>query len=285
MSEAQILSFGDAQRARGRSRPPVLDLEVLKGRQPTVSIADCHAALSGVSVVHKMKTREVNYFHDLSVAFPRGRKIAILGHREVGQQFILELLTRRLAPTLGTVHINSRISWMVPETRFFEVKGSLRENMVFFGRIMGVDPKTLMQAALSIGELPPQALREPVRNLPNWAVRRIGVVLLYFCDFDLHLVGRFQERALQFDDEEDAAEFMNLVYGRDYIAMCEDPKNVPDSCNLLYLLYEGVLYQFEDIMLGKDVFDVLPKPATGPRSEREKDDEFEEDDELREDYF
>lgn len=287
MSEARILSFDDAQRARGRGRgqPPVLDLDVLKGRQNSIDIANCHAALTNVTLIHKMKTRQVEYFHDLSIAFPRGRKIAILGHRDCGQAQLLELLTRRLAANSGTVHINSRISWVVPETRFFEVKGSLRENMIFFGRVIGIDPRKLIDAAMAIAELPPKSLMEPVRNLPSWAVRRIGVVLLYFCDFELHLIGRFQARALQLDDEDEAEEFLNLVFGRDYVAMCDDPKGVPDSCDLLYLLYEGTIYQFDDVYAGKDVFEVLPKPAMGPRRARERDEEFDDDDELREEYF
>jgi len=284
MSEARILSFPDALRAREPGRPPVLDLDVLKGRQATINIEDCHAALDGVTAYKKLKTKVDEYFHELSVAFPRGRKITILGHREAGHRPIQELLTQRLAPNTGNVVINSRISWIIPEARFFDPKGTLRENAIFFSRIIGIDPRMLIDMFLSAGKLPPKAVNEPFRNFPGWVVKRLGLIVLFYCDFDLHLVSRFQPRSMQMSDEE-IAQALELVFGRDYIVTCEDAKAVPDNCNLLYLFYEGVLYEFEDVGQGVEVFDMLPKPAEGPRVEKEEDDEFEEEEEVREEIF
>lgn len=284
MSEARILSFEDAVRAREPGHVPVLDLDVLKNRQASVDIEDCHAALDRVTVMKKMKTKEVEYFHGLSVAFPRGRNIAILGHRESGHRQIQELLTQRLAPNAGDVIINSRISWVIPEARFFDIKGTLRENAIFFSRITGVDPRTMIDMFLRAGKLPPKAANEPVRNLPGWVVKRLGLIVLYYCDFDLHLVSRVQPRSMQMEEDE-AREALNLVFGRDYIIGCDDPKGIPENCNLLYLFYEGVIYEFQDVGQGVEVFEMLPKPAEGPRVAKEQDDDFEEDEELREEIF
>lgn len=284
MSEAKVLPFPDALTAREPGRTPVLDLDVLRARQVLLNIKDCHAALDGITVTKKLKTKEIEYYHGLSVAFPKGRKVAVLSHRDSGQRQILELLTQRLAPNVGNVVINSRISWVIPEARFFETRGTLRENAIFFSRIIGIDPRQLLQMFLAIAQLPPAAASEPIKNLPGWVVKRLGLVVLLYCDFDLHLVGRFSTKSMQLKDE-DAQEVLNLVYGRDYIVACDDAKSVPENCNLLYLLYEGVLYQFDDVGQGIEVFDTLPKPAGGPRSEKDKEDEDEDDEELREEFF
>ena len=286
MSEARILSFEDALRAREAGRPPVLDLDGLKDRQGTMPIGSYHAALNNVTVIKQLKTRDIEYFSDLSLAIPRDRKIVILSHRDTGSRQIQDLLTRRLAPNSGNVTIDSRISWIIPEARFFDSTAPLRENAIFFSHVLGIEAKTLIDMMIAMGELPPKAAYEPLRNLPPWAVKRFGLVILYFCQFDLHLVSsKFQVKGMKLEGE-DANEVLNLIYGRDYVAAIEDPKGMPYNCNLLYVLYEGVLYEFEDIAEGVAVFEALPKPVEGPRAEKERDDEEPEDDEsLREEFF
>lgn len=285
MSEARILSFDDALRARDAGRPPTLDLDVLKQRQASMPIGSYHAAFNKVSYIKHLKTRDIPYFQDLSLAIPRGRKIAILSHRDSGSREFQELLTRRIAPAKGSVTIESRISWIIPEARFFDNLAPLRENAIFFSHVLGVDASTVMGMMLAVGELPPAALHEPLKNLPPWAVKRLSLVLLHFCQFDLHLVGsRFQIKAMKLDGE-DAAEVLNLIYGRDYLVTIEDPKGIPYNCNLLYVLYEGVLYEFEDLEEGAAVFEALPKPIEGPRAEKDREEENEDEDFFREEFF
>lgn len=285
MSEARILSFDEAVRARDAGRPPVLDLDVLRDRQGTIGIGNYHAAINNVTVIKALKTREIEYFSNFSVAIPRGRKITILGHRESGARQIQELLTHQLAPNKGSVVVDSRISWIIPEVRFFDKAASLRENAIFFSRVLGMDTQALIGMMLAMGELPPQAIFEPIKNLPPWASKRLGLVVLYFCNFDLHLIGnRFQMKGMKLEGD-DANEVLNLVYGRDYVASCEDPKGIPQNCNLLYILYEGVLYEFEDLAEGVAVYEALPKPVDGPRAEKDQDEDAEDDDFLREEFF
>ena len=39
------------------------------------------------------------------------------------------------------------------------------------------------------------------------------------------------------------------------------PRGIPTNCNLLYLLYQGQFYMFEDIELGIRTFKALPQPS------------------------
>lgn len=284
MSNATVVSFEDAIRARADAEPVVLDPAKLRAKQGRVDFANCHAALNRITVTKKLKTQEIMVFHDLSLAIPKGRKIVVLGHRSSGKDTLLNLIQRKLLPKRGKVWVNSRISWPVPMTKFFDMNATVRENALFFARIIGVDAKKFIVTLLAFTELDQKILKEPLRNMPDWARKRFGLLCLLHCDFDLHLVtGKFKAESLKID-EEGVARVNELVYGGDYLATAEQPKSIPGNCNLAYLLFEGLLYQFEDVSEAVAVFETLPKPKVGPARSKDDDDD-DDDDEIGEMVF
>lgn len=280
MSNATVVSFEDALRARADAEPVVLDPARLKSHQQKVDFSTCHAAINRVTVIKKLKTREITVFHDFSVAIPKGRKIIILGHRDSGKDTILNLIQRKLLPNRGKVWVNSRISWPIPMARFFDMKSTVRENALFFARIIGMNPKQLIDTLLDFCEIDPKILKEPLKNMPEWARKRFGLLLLLYCDFDLHLVKQqFRPEALKLDGP-NAEKVNELVYGGDYLATADQVKSIPSNANLACVLYEGLLYQFEDVSEAVEVFEALPKPKEGPARAKDEDDEDFDDDEY-----
>ena len=71
-----------------------------------------------------------------------------------------------------------------------------------------------------------------------------------------------------------------LVYGGDYLATADQVKSIPSNANLACVLYEGLLYQFDDVGEAVEVFEALPKPKEGPSRVKDEDDEDFDDDEY-----
>jgi len=282
MGNTTVVSFEDAMRSRASEGPTVLTREDLFARQRRCVMGECHAALENITVIKKLKTQEIVVFKDLSVSFPKGRKITLLGHPGAGKQTLINLLQRKQMPSSGQVHINSRISWLIPSVRFFDMKASARENLIFYSRIIGIQPKDLMSSLLQFCELPPKALREPLKNMPDWARKRFSLLLLMYCDFDLHVVrNQLRTEAMKLSGEQ-ATMATELVHGRDYVSICDQSRFVPQNCDLLYLVVDGLVYQFDDVAEGIAVFESLPKPKDGPGSMKEDDDDEQDDEEMQE---
>ncbi|MEM9223429.1 MAG: hypothetical protein AAGB11_13630 [Pseudomonadota bacterium] len=279
MSDATVLSFDDALRAR-RSEAPFLTDASLRAAQTRINSNDCHIAFERLTLTNKLKTEETVVFQDLSIGFPKGRKIVILGHRGVGKLKVFELAHQKLVPKRGRVIVNSRVSWPTQSANYMDNRVSVRENIIFLSRVLGLSPRNMTGTLLEFCSLEPKVLREPLKNLPNWARKRFGLVFLFACDFDCHLVnGELRGQALKLTDAQ-TEQALEVIYGRDYIATCDNPKLIPGNCDLVYLLHEGVFYLFEDIDKAIAVFQMLPPPAIGPVEQ--KDDYGEDEDELQE---
>jgi len=281
MSQATVVSFEDAVRNRdgGAQEHHVISEEELRARQTRIHINRCHAALDKVNVTLQLKTQRINVFHDLSVGFPKGRKMVMFGHEGSGRGTVMDLLQRRLAPDQGRVHIKSNISWPVGSLAFADPRVTLRENTLFIAHILGLSADKLIAAMLNFLELEPQSLKEPFKSLPVLARRRYGVFIAIVCDFDLLLFkGPLKPHTLKLDEMQ-GEELKKRMLTRDYLMSVDNARTVPADANLAYILYEGRLYYFTDVGEAAAIFESLPPPKNAPvRSKGESDDSMEDED-------
>ncbi|MEM8664544.1 MAG: ATP-binding cassette domain-containing protein [Pseudomonadota bacterium] len=281
MSEATVISLQDA--ARARYAPPPLEIvaEELERRQSTIPAQDCHIVLDRLSYAQSHRSGRTTIFNNVSIGFPRGRKIVVLGHEGSGKSILLDLCLRQLPPASGQVIINSRVSWKIPTVQFLEGRLSLRENAIFLSRVLGLPPRRIIDAAVEYIELSPRQLGDPLASLPVWARMRFGFLILVACEFDCHLVtSLFRPYSLRLQGAK-ALKAMELVYGRDYIACAHAASLVPDTCDLVYILYEGRFYLFEDVDQAIAVFEALPTPVSSVvKKQRPEADEDTSQDEL-----
>lgn len=281
MSQATVVSFEDAMRNRdgGAGEQRVVTEDELRARQTRIHVNRCHAALEKVEVTIQLKTKRINVFHDLSVGFPKGRKMVMFGHEGSGRGTIMDLMQKRLAPNRGRVFAKSRISWPVGSTGFADPRVSLRDNTLFIAHVLGLSADATIAATLSFLELEPKALKEPFKSLQAVARRRYGFLILLLCEFDLLLFsGPFRPFPLKLDDEQ-GERLKTRLMAKDYLMSVDNVKNVPENANLAYVLYEGRLYHFNDVEEASAVFEALPRPKDAPvRTKGEADDAFDDED-------
>lgn len=279
MVGSNIVSFENAMRQRMADRPRIITDAELRGAQTSIDLKDCHVAFDRCSVEVKLSTKRFTVFNDLSAAFPKGRRTVILGHKGSGKSTLIEMMLRQRQTIAGRIHVNSRLSWPVNSTGYFDSKLTLRQNLVFLGRILGVDPSKLFRAACDICHLNERQLREKVKAIPTPMKRRIGLIVVLAADFDCHLLDGPIKGGQYGLSNQDAEVIAAALLGRDYICTLTDTKGVPDNCDLVYLLYHGRLYHFDDVGAATEIFDELPVPPVPsgfPQRDESDDDEEEE---------
>lgn len=285
MSDGKVVTLPHAGAVDAAAAPHMITERGLRRRQLTVPLEECHAAFERVSYQIKTKTRRFTLFHDLSASFPRGRRILLLGHQGSGKTALLELLLKERPPTRGRVHICSRISWPIHTVRYFDQRGTIRQNLVFIGHVLGVDTGRLIGAVQRFCQLDQKRMNEPMSALPTKLKRRMGIVVVLAADFDFLIIDHPMRAAMFGLDGRIGQEFEETMLSRDYIASVTNPKTAPPNCDLAYLLYEGRLYMFEDVDEAIRTYKLLPVPEApggiGPRGG----DEDEDDAEYREEGF
>lgn len=281
MTETNIVSFDDAMRARGTGtesgQGPITD-ELLRRTQPVIDIEQCHVALDRCRVVMKSKTSRFMLFDDLSAAFPKGRRIAILGHKGSGKTVLIDMMLKRRSVQSGRVLVNSRMSWAVSYLQFFDRKLTLRQNIVFLANILGVSPSYMMGAACEICNFQEKQLKEQFSHIPAAMRRRIGLLAYLLADFDCHILDG-QLRSQMFGPQSERVQMMmDAVMSRDYISTLSKSRQLPENCDLVYILYDGRLFAFDDVAEGAAVFEALPEPENpNPFTSQDEKDEDGED--------
>ncbi len=259
MIGTNVVSFTDAARSRDNVAAYISDEELRRG-QTIVDADTCHVALDNCTVIMKAKTSRYCLFQGLSAAFPKQRRIAILGHKGSGKTVLIDMMLKRRSVQGGRVLVNSRLSWSVSYVQYLDARLTLRQNLMFVARVMRVDPGYLIGAALDICNFQQNQLMERTRNLPVTMRRRIGLLVYLLGDFDCHVIDG-PLRGMMFGAMTERLETMlSAVTSRDYIAAVAEPRQVPGNCDLAYILYNGRLFMFEDVARAFEIYSSLPPP-------------------------
>lgn len=237
-----------------------ISLDALRAAQRSVPLGECHAAFVDMSLQLKLGRRTATLFHEVSAAFPKGRRVAVLGHRESGKTTLLQLLLRLRRPTRGRVIVRSQLSWPFTMLGFFDVQLTVRDNLIFLARVIGVDAKALIDVTARVCGFDRRQLNEKFQKVGVSMRRRISVIVILAADFECHLIDGPYGPNMFAADAATAAAFMDALLSRDYITVQDNPALVPNNCNLIYVLYDGRLYAFDDVMQGIEAYRMLPEP-------------------------
>ncbi len=150
------------------------------------------SSLQRIASLFKSKS-EIKYFtalDDVSVDFPQGEAIAILGKNGSGKSTMLKIITGVAAPTKGSVEVNGSIAAMLELKSGFDAELTGTENIDVRALTLGIPPEKTQElkdkiiAFADIGD----HINQPVRTYSSGMKARLGFAVSVNVDPDILIV-------------------------------------------------------------------------------------------------
>ncbi|WP_299151801.1 ABC transporter ATP-binding protein [uncultured Tateyamaria sp.] len=124
---------------------------------------------------------------NLSVVFPTGRSVALLGRNGAGKSTLLKIISGNMDATSGRVLSTGTISWPVGFAGAFHGDLSGAQNARFIARIYGVDTNDMVDFVADFAKLGTQ-FHLPVRSYSSGMRARLAFGISMAVAFDTYLV-------------------------------------------------------------------------------------------------
>lgn len=141
-------------------------------------------------------------FEDLTVVFPSGKSVALLGRNGAGKSTLLRMISGALPPTSGRVLSTGTISYPVGFAGSFHPQLTGAQNTRFVARIYGVDTDELIDYVQDFAELG-RHFHMPFKTYSSGMRSRLSFGVSMGIPFDTYLVdevmsvgdGSFREKS------------------------------------------------------------------------------------------
>ena len=143
--------------------------------------------LSNVSKVFHTDGVRNTIADQLSLTFPAGSAVALLGRNGAGKSCLLKMIAGSMCPTSGNIEVTGSVSWPVGFAGGLHGDLSGLQNTRFVARIHGVDTDELVDFVEGFAELGDH-FRLPVRSYSQGMRARLGFAMSMGIDFDFYLI-------------------------------------------------------------------------------------------------
>ncbi|MCG6883029.1 MAG: ABC transporter ATP-binding protein [Silicimonas sp.] len=123
----------------------------------------------------------------VSLTFPGGLSVALLGRNGAGKSSLLKMIAGTLRPTSGRIEVSGSVSWPVGFAGSFHADLTGVQNVRFVARIYGVDSDALEVFVREFSGLGDH-LALPVRTYSQGMRARLGFGLSMGIGFDTYLI-------------------------------------------------------------------------------------------------
>ncbi len=117
--------------------------------------------------------------NEIELKIDRGEKIAIIGANGSGKSTLLKIICGILQPTTGSVKVKGNIAPLIELGAGFDEELSVRDNIIFYGVMLGFSRQEMKERAKSILEF--AELQEygliPVKGLSSGMKARLGFAI------------------------------------------------------------------------------------------------------------
>lgn len=140
-----------------------------------------------VSKAYPMRHGINQVLNDISLTFPAGENMGILGRNGSGKSTLLRILAGIEQPDRGVVIHDQRVSWPLGFAGGFSGSLTGEENCRFVARIYGADVSRVSRYALDFSELR-DYFYMPVRTYSTGMKSRLAFGLSMAIDFNVYLI-------------------------------------------------------------------------------------------------
>ena len=124
---------------------------------------------------------------DVTLCFPAGKAIAVLGRNGAGKSSLLQMIAGTLQPDRGRIEVEGTVSWPVGLAQSFHPDLTGLQNTRFVARIFGVDRDRLEQFVHDFSGLEGH-FNVPFRTYSQGMRARLGFALSMGIGFDTYLI-------------------------------------------------------------------------------------------------
>ncbi|MEI3855878.1 MULTISPECIES: ABC transporter ATP-binding protein [unclassified Ensifer] len=206
-------------------------------------------SLESVTKYYKTAAHRRYILRNQSIELTSGRSYGLLGVNGAGKSTTMRLISGAELPNQGRIHRKVRVSWPLGFANGLNTQLSGKENLKFVARAYGEDFHRVFRFVADFAEIGAY-LNEPIRTYSSGMMARFAFGLSMAIEFDCYLVdeitavgdSNFQKRC------RDA--FKERRLKSDVIMISHDMTTIKDYCDVVIVLIDGQMVQFDSVEQG-----------------------------------
>lgn len=183
---------------------------------------------------------------NISVTFPTGASVAILGRNGAGKSSLLKMISGSLKPDSGEIVTDGTVSWPVGFRGSFHSELTGAQNVRFIARVYGVDTDALLAFVEDFAELG-RYYHMPVRGYSSGMRAKLGFGLSMGIHFDTYLVDESTAVGDAAFRAKSSAYFEDRLQNSSAIVVSHGLKMLRRLCDCGAVLENGQLWFYEDL--------------------------------------
>jgi capsular polysaccharide transport system ATP-binding protein len=183
---------------------------------------------------------------DVSVTFPRGKSIGLLGRNGAGKSTLLQIIAGTLELDRGRIIRQGKISWPLGFQGSFQGNLSGEQNVRFVARIYGVDTDELVAYVAEFAELG-QFYHAPVRTYSSGMKARLAFGVSMGINFDYYLVDEITAVGDTNFKRKSQQTFKEKLSNSDVIMVSHSTGTLRAYCQTGIVLENGQMTYYDDI--------------------------------------
>ena len=183
---------------------------------------------------------------NLSIVFPTGCSVALLGRNGSGKSTLLQMIAGNMRPDSGQIISTGLVSFPVGFSGSFHRDLTGAQNTRFIARIYGVDTDELLRFVEDFAGLGGH-FNMPVRLYSSGMRSRLAFGISMGIKFDTYLVDEITAVGDQAFREKSSAMFKDRMRDSNAIVVTHSMKDVRRLCNAGAVLENGHLRYFDDV--------------------------------------
>jgi capsular polysaccharide transport system ATP-binding protein len=189
---------------------------------------------------------ETRVADDLTLSFPTGKVVALLGRNGAGKSSLLHMMAGTMRPSSGEVLIEGQVSWPVGFAGGFHGDLTGLQNTRFVARIYGVDSDQLAGFVEGYAELGSH-FRAPVRSYSQGMRARLAFALSMGISFDTYLIDEVTAVGDAAFREKCEAALSERLTGRSAVVVSHSLGFLKRVCDAAVVMEDGQAAWFDDV--------------------------------------
>ncbi|MFY0691450.1 MAG: ABC transporter ATP-binding protein [Paracoccaceae bacterium] len=184
--------------------------------------------------------------NDISMRFPTGRSVALLGANGTGKSTLLKMIAGTADPDSGKVRSDGSISWPVGFSGSFHRDLTGAQNIRFIARLYGVDTQALLDFVEAFADLGGH-FHMPLRSYSSGMKSRLAFGVSMGIPFDTYLVDEVTSVGDAAFRRRSEKLFRRRMRKASAIVVSHSPKQIRALCNAGAVLVDGRLIYFDKV--------------------------------------